>query len=148
MLTSVRPRYLLDTNILVAYVRGGNLGGWIEATYQLMSTPTAPIISVVTDGETRSLALQLGWSPARIRRLQALVQNCVSVQLDFQGVLDAYAMIDDRSRRIGRRMGKNDVWIAATAHVTGTLLLTMDQDFDHLHPSILTRELIDPASHP
>ena len=29
-------------------------------------------------------------------------------------------------------MGKNDVWIAATAMATSTSLLTSDKDFEHL----------------
>jgi predicted nucleic acid-binding protein len=32
-----------------------------------------------------------------------------------------------------RNMGKNDLWIAATAHVLGASLLTTDKDFAHLH---------------
>ncbi len=30
-------------------------------------------------------------------------------------------------------MGKNDLWIAATAYVTGASLMTTDGDFDHLN---------------
>jgi predicted nucleic acid-binding protein len=30
-------------------------------------------------------------------------------------------------------MGKNDLWIAATAHAMDAMLLTTDGDFDHLH---------------
>jgi len=32
-----------------------------------------------------------------------------------------------------RNMGKNDLWIAATAHVSNAILLTTDRDFDHLN---------------
>jgi len=42
-------------------------------------------------------------------------------------------------------MGKNDLWIAATAHVTGATLLTTDKDFDHLDPQFLVRVWINPA---
>lgn len=66
-------RYLLDTNILVAYIRAGDLGRWIEAAYQLRSTPMIPLVSIVTHGEIRSLALQRGWGAARIRALDALL---------------------------------------------------------------------------
>ena len=43
-------------------------------------------------------------------------------------------------------MGKNDLWIAATAMATGATLLTTDKDFDHLDPTFLTRDWIDPTS--
>lgn len=36
------PLYLLDTNILVAFIRAGALGQYIEATYQLRHQPTKP----------------------------------------------------------------------------------------------------------
>lgn len=35
-------------------------------------------------------------------------------------------------------MGKNDVWIAATAKVANAVLLTIDADFDHLNGLYLT----------
>jgi tRNA(fMet)-specific endonuclease VapC len=41
-------------------------------------------------------------------------------------------------------MGKNDVWIAATAKATDVVLLTTDKDFDHLHDVLITRIWIDP----
>jgi tRNA(fMet)-specific endonuclease VapC len=52
------------------------------------------------------------------------------------------------SRQLGRPMGENDVWIAAAARATNTRLLTTDRDFDHLHPTMLQRDWIDPASRP
>jgi predicted nucleic acid-binding protein len=33
---------------------------------------------------------------------------------------------------LGVKMGKNDLWIAATTLVVGGVLLTTDADFDHL----------------
>lgn len=41
-------------------------------------------------------------------------------------------------------MGKNDLWIAATAHVLGAHVLTTDKDFDHLAPHFLSYSWIDP----
>jgi tRNA(fMet)-specific endonuclease VapC len=40
-------------------------------------------------------------------------------------------------------MGKNDLWIAATARAASATLITTDTDFDHLHPVLVKRELID-----
>jgi tRNA(fMet)-specific endonuclease VapC len=34
-------------------------------------------------------------------------------------------------------MGKNDLWIAATAFVANAELVTMDGDFDHLNDEFL-----------
>lgn len=147
MTTSTPPRYILDTNILVSYLRGRTLGQWIEATYRLSTSPVTPLISVVTEGELWSLAWQFGWGEEKKRQLQLILRNFVAIQLDQPGVIEAYAEIDSFSIQNGRRMGKNDVWIAAAARYSGTLLLTTDKDFDHLDPQFITRCYIDPNSH-
>lgn len=36
-----------------------------------------------------------------------------------------------------RNMGKNDLWIAATASAFDLQLVTMDKDFNHLTPSYI-----------
>ncbi len=69
------------------------------------------------------------------------------VPIPYKSILAAYVEIDDYSRRNGRIMGKNDVWIAATARVAGATILTTDRDFDHLHPHLITREYVAPDSH-
>jgi tRNA(fMet)-specific endonuclease VapC len=140
------PRYLMDTPIVLAYARANELGRWIEATYQLLSNPETPLISAVTIGEMLSLARQFDWGETRTQRLRELLLRFIAVPLEYAGLFDAYAELDDWSHRRGRAIGKNDLWIAATAHVTGALLLTTDLDFDALHPDHLMREWIDPAS--
>lgn len=42
-----------------------------------------------------------------------------------------------------RNMGKNDIWIAATASVLGAVLLTTDNDFDHLQDEFLQVDKIE-----
>jgi predicted nucleic acid-binding protein len=36
-----------------------------------------------------------------------------------------------------RKMGKNDLWIAATAYSINGTLMTTDGDFDHLNGTLL-----------
>jgi tRNA(fMet)-specific endonuclease VapC len=45
-----------------------------------------------------------------------------------------------------RSMGKNDLWIAATASVLGLTLLTSDKDFHHLDGIYFDIAFIDLAS--
>lgn len=72
------------------------------------------------------------------------------------GVLKAYALVDAWTHgrpvaapndapppKPARSMGKNDLWIAATAHASGAVLVTTDRDFDHLHGTWLNREFVD-----
>jgi predicted nucleic acid-binding protein len=40
-------------------------------------------------------------------------------------------------------MSKNDLWMAATASVLDTTLLTTDNDFEHLHNEFLQVAKID-----
>jgi tRNA(fMet)-specific endonuclease VapC len=50
--------------------------------------------------------------------------------------MDAYSKHKDPVRMYpegysSKNVGKNDLWIAATAHVTKSKLVTTDDDFDH-----------------
>lgn len=40
-------------------------------------------------------------------------------------------------------MGKNDLWIAATAYAINAKLVTTDKDFDHLNNSFLEIDRIN-----
>lgn len=126
------PPYLLDTNVLVALVRAGALGQHIDETHKPRRARFRPLISVVSVGEIYSLARQFGWGPKKIAEFTKLLDNLVVEDINAPEILAAYGEIDHASRASGRPMGKNDVWIAATARVTGATLLTTDRDFDHL----------------
>lgn len=140
------PELILDTNILLAYVRQGAVGMHVESQYSLWTCDPIPIISVVAEGELRALALQFGWGLAKLQAMEDLVAYFTVIPLPFEETVKAYAQIDSYSRRMGIAMGKNDVWIAATAHMTGARLLTTDRDFDHLHGVFIERDWIDPAT--
>lgn len=49
----------------------------------------------------------------------------------------------EKEARPAIQMGKNDVWIAATAAATGAWLVTADGDFDHLAPRFIQRVRVD-----
>jgi len=53
--------YLLDTNILVHQVRRDAVGERIRQLYAPLLAEPQPLISVVTEGELRSLGFQVGW---------------------------------------------------------------------------------------
>ena len=136
--------YLLDTNILVHQVRRDAVGERIQKIYSPLLADPRPLISVVTEGELRSLGFQLGWGQEKTDQAHFLLTYFQRTTIETEEILQAYALIDTFSERMGRSMGKNDLWIAATAHVTGATLLTTDKDFDHLEGQFLKREWIDP----
>ncbi len=142
-------QYLLDTNILLAWIRWGSaLQAYLQTLYRLDTISTVPIISIVSDAELRVIALQNQWGPVKIRMMESLLAYLIVVPIPYKNSVEAYVEIDDFSRRFGVKMGKNDLWIAATAQVENAALLTTDKDFAHLPPSLVQHVYVDPASKP
>jgi tRNA(fMet)-specific endonuclease VapC len=135
---------LLDTSILVALIRGNPLGHHVDATYGIRTSLSRSMISIVTVGEVYSLSRQFAWGSKKHEKLEALLNELVWLDINQPQILSAYGEIDHASKSMGRKMGKNDVWIAATARVCGATLLTTDTDFDHLHGTWVNRIWIDP----
>lgn len=126
-------KFVLDTNILLAYVRQSPQYLEAEKQLSLTSEDVQLIVSVVTIGEIQVLAQRNGWGEKKVEQLNALLEQAffvVDVSFGAPELLDAYVEIDCFSK--GRSMGKNDLWIAATAKVTDATLVTTDGDFDHL----------------
>lgn len=140
-------QYLLDTNILLMWIRWGILQQYLQATYQLDTRRPVPIISVVSEAELRVLALEHDWGDFKRRQMENLLNSVISVPVPYKDSIKAYVELDDFSRKQGIKMGKNDLWIAATAKVEGATLLTTDKDFSHLPESLVKHIYIDPASH-
>lgn len=140
-------QYLLDTNILLAWMRWGTpLQVYLRAAYQLDTLATIPITSVVSVAELRVLALQNEWGSYKVRMMESLLAYLIIVPILYKTNVDAYVEIDDSSRRLGIKMGKNDFWIAASAQVENAVILTTDKDFAHLPQSLVQHLYIDPAS--
>jgi len=135
---------LPDTNILVHFVRQSPLYRRIEAQYLLSPTDPQPVLSIVSRGEILAFADRNNWGGARRQRISEFVARCEVLSLDYPGIVEAYAELSEISRLSGRTMSDNDLWIAATASVTGATVLTTDKDFDHLYPKWILREWISP----
>jgi tRNA(fMet)-specific endonuclease VapC len=96
-------------------------------------------------GELLAIAERAGWGPVKRAGLEVSLQELIWIDINDRLILAAYASIDSFSLSKGKVMGKNDIWIAACAAVTGGVLMTTDKDFDHLHPDRIQRIWIDPA---
>lgn len=137
---------LLDTNILVHLVRGSVVGRRVDDELSLSSRPERPLISIITVGELFALARKLNWAAAKQARLGHLLRQLVIVHPHQGEILQRYADIDhfcEREMKPARPMGQNDMWIAATASVSGATLITTDADFDHLSRRFLSRVRVD-----
>ncbi len=137
-------RYLLDTGILVHYARQSKLYQQIEAAENLSASDCMPIISVATQAEILSFGVQHKWGTKKIQAIQSLFTKLIVIDINSADtdLLNAYAEIDAYSKGnlpgmpLGNSaitMGKNDLWMAATAKVANATLLTIDGDFDHLN---------------
>ncbi len=132
--------YLWDTNILVYYIRNSTKYQEWNNLYHFFDDGSNVFLSVINIGEIESLAYQLNWGAMKRQKLQDII-NQIHLLGIYEEIIHAYAEIDAFSqdkllgRRLGmtaRSMGKNDVWLAATAHVGQFKFVTTDNDFNHL----------------
>ncbi len=138
------PRWFADTNIVFHVLRGTPLGRHLVSALQFRARASTPLISVVTQAELYSLALSNDHGETKRARLEEVLNELVIVDINSRPIIDRYAVIDVASHRLGRSMGKNDLWIAASAIETDSVLLTTDHDFDHLSPTHLRLWWLNP----
>jgi len=144
--------YILDTNILLIYLRDKYISRTINEKYQSLIFPNSSVISVVTVGELKSIALQNNWGAGKINQLQQFINHFLIADINVESIVNRYAEIDAfsqgklKGKPLGvssRNMGKNDLWIAATASVLNIPLITIDKDFLHLDNKFLKLDFFD-----
>ena len=147
-------KFVLDTGVILGYIRAAGYALYIEKKYAPFTPPNIPLISVVSKGEIHSLAKQFGWGGGKLKTLDELLRKLPTVDISHDQVIQRYAEIDAFSLgkntarpfpkgQTARVMGKNDLWIAASASVLNAALLTIDHDFDHLTGLFLDVKYID-----
>ena len=82
-----------------------------------------------TVAELRLWALRGNWGQKRRDKLEDLIAT-FDVVRSTDELTDHWATIMDEARKAGRRLEAGDAWIAATALLLDTPLLTHDKDFD------------------
>ncbi len=118
-------RGLLDTSVFIAQESGRQL-----AAHDL---PEESAVSVVTVAELTAGVLAASGTDATVRRLATLdkVGQFAALPIDLD-VAAQWARLRSHLATQARRVGPNDLWIAATAVVHGVPLFTQDADFDPL----------------
>ena len=141
--------FVFDTNVILYYLTKHTLAAKLDTQLNPFDTKNFSIISIVTEAELKSLALQRGWGVNKIENLDKFLEQFLKVPIQSKDLIEAYAEIDNYSQGksathaypagfSARNMGKNDLWIAATAKVTNSTILTNDNDFDHLNGVFVT----------
>ena len=138
-------KYIWDANILLNYVRQTPLFFNLNEEYRFLSSENDTYLSIVTVGEIYSLANQRDWKmKKRLFLADALKRFAQPLPIANNQIIQAYSKIDAYSQgklkgqplpkgMSARNMGKNDIWIAATAHALSLTLITTDKDFSHLN---------------
>lgn len=135
--------YILDTNILIHKIRDSFVWHHIRKEYFSKGTKNNAFASVVSIGEIRSFGRRNNWGDKKMAELKSLFLQIKPIYLKGEEIQAAYAEIDTysqnkhKSRTLppkysARNMGKNDLWIAATAHAMKYDLISTDADFQHL----------------
>ena len=132
----------IDTNALVHWVRQDSTGQQLLEQYALDQRAERPVLSTVVEGEIRGLARCWKWGAAKLRRLDEILAELVRVDAGHADIVQAYADLYFEDQAGGHNTGENDLWIAATAKVTGAVLLTGDSDFNWLRPRFIKVEYV------
>ena len=138
--------------MLIIYSRSADIARRIERDHQLFDGSNDLAISVVTIGEINSLIAQYDYGERREKSIQNMLDKVLEIDINIRKILDLYGQIDAYSQGklkdkkgnfTSRNMGKNDLWIAATASAFDMVLVTTDQDFDHLDGEFIKLKYIN-----
>jgi tRNA(fMet)-specific endonuclease VapC len=134
--------YVWDTNIIIKAVRNPAFLTAINNQYDCFNPINKLIISVVTVGELNSFALRNHWGNRRKIEMERIIGLTKPVPVtEDPELIQMYSEIDVYSQShhptlqlptSARKMGKNDLWIAATTAVHNATLISTDADFEHL----------------
>ena len=132
----------LDTSVLVHWVRQDRTGQHLRQVYSLETRPERPLVSTITEGEILGLAKCWNWGSAKLQTLEDILAELVRFEASLPDVVNAYAELYRQDQKQGRNTGENDLWIAACARVSRSILLTCDRDFLWLNPTWVEVEYV------
>ena len=119
---------LLDTNVLIKFLRGDNKIAKVVSTYEQILVPTVVI------GEYK--AGVAGETAAGHQQLSALEMFLDSTAVKIVGVTEdvanAYARIFRVLKANGTPIPQNDLWIAACAIAKGAVVYSLDAHFGNV----------------
>ena len=101
--------YVLDTNVVLALIRGKELGARIDGAFGIRASFHHHIVSIVTEAELLVMADKHKWGPDKRKALEFALENVVVMPVDGQGLVDAYVAIaaaDRSTERGGQEYGQ------------------------------------------
>jgi predicted nucleic acid-binding protein len=144
---------VLDTCALIHLLKNSEKTEDIISIINNQNNPFL-LISIVTKAELLSLTLKNNWGEKKQKYLEKLLKKFLIVPIESNDLVQRYAEIDAFSQgklinkpllsgMTSRNMGKNDIWIASTASLSKSKLITFDNDFDHLDNVFINLEKIE-----
>ncbi len=138
--------YVLDTSLIIHLVRRSETWQFVDRVFDPFGPGNRAHLSFASVAEILSLAAKLGWGEKKMKELielfsqvsiigtagdpnDKLLRSYIAIDIFSQGKHPTLSLPQGLT---ARNMGKNDLWIAATTHALGAILLTADQDFSHL----------------
>ncbi len=148
---------LLDTSIIVIYGRNREDAERIELKYNIFSGQNRLYISIVTLGEIDAFVKKMNLGERRRAKMQSLIDQLTIIGIHYDELIEAYGDIDayssgkipievNQGRFSAKNMGKNDLWIAATAKAFNLNLITTDKDYLTLDKDLIDVVYIDHTS--
>lgn len=130
---------VLDTGVVSLFVKE-NLDSR-RSIYENLLLGQEGIVSFATIAELLAWANIRGWGLAKRDRLRTILAPN-TIDHSSPALCEAWADIRSESRKLGRPMSQNDMWIAASA-VSGSVPLatTNASDFRHLERAFALRIL-------
>jgi tRNA(fMet)-specific endonuclease VapC len=133
-------RYLLDSNVILKCLQNQAFKDHLQGSTEVFSADNQAIMSIVSIGELKAIALRNGWGATKTGLMLNFLEQFIILGINAEDITDKYAEIDAFSQGkhlslnhglSARNMGKNDLWIAASASITKATLLTLDKDKCH-----------------
>jgi len=86
--------YVLDTGVLIGYVRRAPFAERIERAHAPARPPNSALVPVVVEAELRSMALQRQWQQVKLAKLNQLLRRIPKVDISHPSVVLRFAEID------------------------------------------------------
>lgn len=90
--------YILDTNIILNYVRKSAISAYVDEHYEPLSIRHRPIVSVVSVGEIKSIGIRNRWGVRKFELLNELLNEFVIADINVESIVNRYAEIDTLSQ--------------------------------------------------
>jgi predicted nucleic acid-binding protein len=125
-------------------LRNDATGQAIDKAFQLSQRPEKPILSTIVEGELRALAASWSWGPNKLTQLETAFAEMVRVSAGEPEIVKSYGSLYAQQSAIGKKVGENDMWIAATAMAIDGVVLTCDTDFQNIDSALVKHIYFDP----